>query len=109
MMTDGTRRTKSGRIKLVPAMTGWMIEYVGRDPEYFESYLSEEEGWVERVDADVYSDEEKADTELPLEGRWVSVQELHESRVSSMRSHPASSTIPRAHLIPLEGGGGANE
>lgn len=105
-MTDGTKRTKSGRIKLVPSPSGWMIEYVGNDPEFFNSYLSEEEGWVERVDADVYKDDEKESTPLPLEGRWVSVKELHESRVNSMNSHPASS-ISRAHLIPLEGGGGA--
>lgn len=107
-MTDGTRRTKAGRIKLVPPLAGWMIEYHGVDTENFDSYWSNEQGWVDKPDADTFSDAERETKNLPFDGHWVSVQELHESRVTSMNSHP-SGPASRAHLIPIEGGKSANE
>lgn len=109
MMTDGTRRTKSGRIKLMPAMTGWMIEYVGDSEEFDDGYWSRDtHGWTARSKADVFTDHEKMVTPLPDGGQWVTAREVHERRVDSMRNHPASA-VSRSHLIPLDGGGGASE
>lgn len=55
-MTDGTRRTRAGRIRLVP----------------------------------------------------VDDRQAHEERIESMKNHPTA-TNSRAHLTPIEGGGGALE
>jgi len=85
-----------------------MIEYHGVDTENFDSYWSNEQGWVDMPDADTFSDTERETMNLPFDGHWVSVKELHESRVASMNFHP-SGPASRAHLIPIEGGKSTNE
>ena len=81
MLTDGSRREPLKALE----RAGWMIEDVIVD-----LFWSNSDGWVDRASADVFTDAEKETLRLPYGGRWVSLQELHEQRVESMRSHPST-------------------
>jgi len=81
MLTDGTRREPLRALE----RAGWMIEDIIVD-----LFWSNSQGWVDRASADVFTEAEKEATRLPYGGRWVSLQELHEQRVESMRSHPST-------------------
>ncbi len=72
-------------------LTGWMIEDARVD-----LYWSNSEGWVARILADVFTENEKRVLDLPFGGQWVSVREIVERRVKAMRNHAEKGFIAGA-------------
>ena len=88
MLTDGSRRDPRDRIRL-ESLDGWVVEYVGDYPDCFGTYWSNSEGWVSLGEADRFTRKQMLTLDAPFDGRWVSIQEIHEQRLQSMSDHPA--------------------
>ena len=68
---------------------GWMI-IAGELDDTGPLFWSNQDGWVEASTADVFTDEEKAGLNLPLDGSWIHIADVAKEKERSRRDHPSA-------------------